>query len=97
MTETEALEHLLQAAEGWHTDLVDVKRAQAEVDVNHDGDEVTRVLLLLADPQGDTWDIDAVSELRDSLGRVATELELPYVSLTLVGESERAEAGVFAQ
>lgn len=97
MTEIEALEHLRQAAEGWHTDLVDVKRAHAEVDVNYDGDEVTRVMLLLGDPRGDTWDIDAVSELRDSLGRFGAELGLPWVSLTLVPESERAELGVFAQ
>lgn len=44
--------------------------------------------LLLDEPGGDTWEADLLQELRTSLARRATELELPPVSLTLVPESE---------
>jgi hypothetical protein len=97
MTESEALGRLRDAALRWSDEALTVKQAQVTLDENHDGESVTRVLLLLADPQDDTWDVDRVRELRRSLGQLATELELPPVSLTLVAESERVEAGVFPQ
>lgn len=97
MSESEALDRLTHAAEGWADQALTVKRAQVELDESRDGEPVTRVLLLLADPQEDTWDVDHVRELRQSLGQLATDLKLPPVSLTLVAESERTEAGVFAQ
>jgi hypothetical protein len=45
------------------------------------------VLLLLTDPSGDTWDVDHIRALRQTLGRKATDLELPPVTLTLVAEN----------
>jgi ABC-type Fe3+/spermidine/putrescine transport system ATPase subunit len=44
--------------------------------------------LLLEDPVRDTWDPARVGELRRELGRRATELGLPAVSVTLVPVSE---------
>jgi hypothetical protein len=68
-----------------------VHRATVRLDERQDGEPVTRVVLLLSDPSGDTWDIDAVRALPHARGRRATELELPAVTVTLVPESE-AEA-----
>lgn len=65
-----------------------VHRAAVALDERQDGEPVTRVALLLDDPAGDTWDVDQVQELRTALGRKATELGLPPVSVTLVPESE---------
>jgi len=58
---------------------------------------VTRVLLLLSDPPGDTWDVDRIRELRLALGRKATQLDLPPVTLTLVAESEAEAEEAFVQ
>jgi hypothetical protein len=95
MAEADALVELKSSAEAWSVPSLVVKQAQVYVDENRDGDPVTRILLLLTDPKADTWDVAQVRELRQTLGRRATELRLPPVSLTLVAESERDEAGVF--
>lgn len=97
MTEAQALDQLKDAAEAWSDASLSVKRAQIVIDETRDGEPVTRVLLLLSDPEDDTWDVDHVRELRQTLGQRATALRLPPVSLTLVAESERDESGVFAQ
>lgn len=65
-----------------------VHRASIALDERQDGEPVTRVMLLLDDPEGDTWGVDRVRELRHVLGRKATELGLPAVTLTLVPKSE---------
>lgn len=67
------------------------------LDDDQEGEPITRVLLLLSDPASDTWDIDRVRELRQALGRRATELGLPRVSLTLVPESEAEVVEPFAR
>jgi hypothetical protein len=95
MSETDALDELKASAEGWADPRLAVKRAHVLVDENRDGETITRILLLVTDPEGDTWDVAHVRELRQGLGRRATELRLPPVSLTLVAESERDDAGVF--
>jgi hypothetical protein len=74
---------------------VAVLRADATPDIRQDGEPVTRVLLLLTDPEGATWDVDRVRKLRAALGRKATELELPPVSLTLLAESDAEAAEAF--
>ena len=96
MTEADALDRLKSSAEGWNTPSLAAKQAYAALDENREGEAITRVLLLVSDPEEDTWDVDLVRELRQSLGKLATELRLPPVSLTLVAESERDEAEVFA-
>lgn len=68
-------------------------RAEASLDERRDGDAVCRVLLVVPDPIDDTWDVDQVRRLRFALGRKATELGLPGVSLTLLAESEAAQPG----
>jgi hypothetical protein len=65
-----------------------VRDAEVSLDERQDGEPVTRVVLLLEDPAGDTWDVERVSELRREIGRKATELDLPVVSVTLVPVSE---------
>jgi hypothetical protein len=97
MDEAEAVDELTAAAVGWKDPLLSVKRAHVAIDESLDGESSTRVLLLVTDPEEDTWDVAHVRELRQTLGKRATELGLPPVSLTLIAESERGEAGVFAQ
>lgn len=82
------------AAEYERGDLA-VRRAAITPDVRQDGEPVTRVLLLLTDPVTDTWDIDGIRELRVVLGREATNLGLPPVSLTLVAESDAEASDAF--
>lgn len=65
-----------------------IHRTLVWVDERQNGELVTRVVLVVDDPRDDTWDVHHVSELRQSIGRLATGLELPPVSLTLVPESE---------
>jgi hypothetical protein len=67
---------------------VHVLKANAVRDERLDGEPVTRVTLLLDDPVGDTWDAPEIRRLRRSLGRKATDLQLPAVSVTLVPASE---------
>lgn len=74
-----------------------VRRAAVALDERQDGEPVTRVLLLLNEPDGETWDVDSVRELRHVLGRKATEFGLPSVSITLVPESEAKIVDAFAQ
>jgi hypothetical protein len=73
-----------------------VHRALVALDERQDGETVTRVTLLLDEPAGDTWDVDRVRDLRQALGRKATELGLPPVTLTLVPQSEAELVEAFA-
>jgi hypothetical protein len=79
----------------WADGDVAVRRAEATPDVRQDGEPVTRILLLLTDLEDDTWDVDHGRKLRAALGRKATELELPPVSLTLLAESDAEAAEAF--
>lgn len=74
-----------------------VYRAAVALDERQDGEPVTRVVLLLNEPVDETWDAGRIRELRHTLGRKATELGLPSVSLTLVPESEAELVDAFAQ
>lgn len=82
------LAQLESFAKDYHEGDVAVKKAAALLNERQDGELVTRVILLLNDPHDDTWDVEQIRHLRQSLGRKATALELPPVSLTLVAESE---------
>lgn len=88
MVDDEAIPQLERFATGYSDDKVTVHRALATLDERQDGEPVTRVVLLLNQPAGETWDIDRIRTLRIALGRKATELGLPTISLTLVPESE---------
>ncbi|MCA1703506.1 MAG: hypothetical protein LC808_09715, partial [Actinobacteria bacterium] len=74
-----------------------VHRAAVALDERQDGEPVTRVVLLVDEPQGDTWDVGVIQDLRTSLARKATELRLPPPSLTLVPESEAEVVEAFAR
>lgn len=76
---------------------LEILHAVAALDERQDGEPVTRVALLLNDPVRDTWSVDGVRDLRRALGRRATELGLPSVSLTLVPESEAETVAEFAR
>lgn len=96
MTDEEGIEELVKFAESYPDEALSIKKALVSLDENQEGEQVTRTLLLLADPSGDTWQVDHISELRRTLGRKATDLELPPVTLTLVAESEREAIDAFA-
>lgn len=88
MSTEDAASHLARfAVESDIADVV-VRDAHVSLDERQDGEPVTRVVLLLEDPSGDTWNVERVSELRREIGRRATDLGLPAVSVTLVPVSE---------
>ena len=97
MTEEERIAELVRYAESYSDEALRIKKALVSLDENQEGEPVTRIVLLLADPKGDTWEVDHISELRRTLGRKATALELPPVTLTLVAESEREAIDAFAR
>lgn len=74
-----------------------VHRAAIALDLRQDGEPVTRAVLLLDEPRGDTWDVDLIQELRRVLAHKATQLGLPPVSLTLIPESEAEILEQFAR
>lgn len=92
-----AVAELAEFATGYSDSELTVLKAAVSMDERQDGELVARVLLLLSDPAGDTWDVDHVRELRLALGRKATELGLPPVSLTLVAQREAEATEAFAQ
>lgn len=90
----EALEELAEfAIQGDPHDL-GIKQFRWRLDDRQDGEPVTRLLLLVDDPNGPTWDLAAVQELRERISRKAAELKLPAVSISLVPESDRDAADV---
>lgn len=97
MADDRLTSELAEFAQSYQDQVLRIKKALVSLDENQEGEPVTRVLLLLTDPDGDTWDLDHLRELRQTLGRKATDLELPPVTLTLVAESEREAIDAFAQ
>jgi hypothetical protein len=91
---TEALEELAKfATQGEFQDL-GIRQIRLRSEESQDGEPITRLLLLVDDPSGPTWELEAVSDLRDKLSRRATELGLPALSISLVPESDRDAADV---
>lgn len=88
---------LREFASQYEQEGIAVLRAHVATDIRQDGEPVTRVLLLLSDPTGETWDLERVRDLRASLGRRAMELGLPPISMTLVAEGDPEAAEAFAQ
>lgn len=80
------LQHFASAYDGLGLTIHEVFVSEDE---RQDGEPVLRIVLLLDDPQGDTWDVEQVRKLRDALGRRAVELALPPVSVTLIPEGNR--------
>lgn len=98
MNEPEAIAALVRFAETYRDErdaALAVISARAVLDENAAGESVTRLVLLLPDPEADTWDVDHVRDLRLALGRLGTELGLPPVTLTLVPASQRDEVDAF--
>lgn len=97
MTDGAATRQLEVFALGYRDEEIQVRRAIAALDERRDGELVTRVTLLVADPAAETWDVGRVRGLRHALGHRAVELGLPAVSLTLVPESEAEVVEAFAR
>ncbi len=97
MSDHRGVEELIAFAENNLNERFGVKKASVILDENQEGDPVSRVTLLMPNPDGETWDLDEMRALRQALRRAATELALPWVTLTLIAESEPEAADVFAQ
>jgi hypothetical protein len=80
-------------------DDLEVHKASILLDERQDGELVTRITLLVNDPGPgkDTWNFDAVRDLKRQLARKATELDLPSTSVTLVPDSQAKLVESFAQ
>lgn len=87
-TETGALRELEEYARRYAAGGLRARGAHAYPDVRRDGEPVTRVLLVLDDPAGDTWDLAAVTELRRAMNRKAAALGLPAAVLSLIPSRE---------
>jgi hypothetical protein len=96
MTTEEAVNELSKYAAAYRDGDLAVRRASVAIAESQDGVLVSRLALLLSDPLGETWDLDRVNRMRDELGRKATEVGLPPVTLTLVAESEPEADEAFA-
>jgi hypothetical protein len=96
-TDAAATAELEAFAKAYNDDQLVVRQAAASPDIRQDGEDVIRLALVLRDPDGDTWDVGRVRRLRFDLGRKATELGLPPVSLTLVAEGEPEAADALAR
>lgn len=84
----EALKELKLYASTTHDGLLNVYDAAISLDERRDGEAITKVALLLDDPDADTWGFEMIQALRAAIARKGTELGLPRVSLTLVPRSE---------
>jgi hypothetical protein len=84
----QALQRFGDFVEGLEVEGIKVHRVSLALDERQDGEQVTRVLLLVDDPAEQTWDLESVTGLRRALARYATELDLPPVSVSLVPKSE---------
>jgi len=97
MPDDAAISGFIAFAKGYTSPDLTIHDATVALDERQDGEPVTRVQLLVSDPSGDTWDVERVRDLRLVLGRKATELDLPPVSLTLIAESEIEAAEIFGR
>ena len=86
-------------ATGVEVEGLEVHKATVSLDSRQDGEPVTRITLLVNDPSPgtETWDFDAVRELKRELARKATELDLPSTSVTLVPDSEAELVEAFSR
>lgn len=92
-----ALRQLAIYAESLKFAGLDVHQVALALDERQDGEPVTRVLLLVNDPKGQTWDLNSVTELRRSLAVKATELGLPSTSTSLVPDSDASSFETFVR
>lgn len=78
---------------------LEVHKAAVSLDERQDGEPVTRITLLVNDPREgrDTWEFEAVRDLKRRISRKAIELELPAASVTLVPDSEAALVESFSR
>jgi uncharacterized protein (DUF2126 family) len=97
MADSTALDDLGDYATGVAVPGLTIHQAAVALDERLDGDPVTRVSLLVDDPSGDTWEVSAIRDLREILGRKATELGLPLVSVTLIPKSEAETVEAFVR
>lgn len=81
----------------YRSDEIAVRRAVVALDVQRDGEPVTRVTLLVNDPAAETWGLKQVWDLEEALARRAVALDLPWVSITLVPDSEAELVEAFAR
>lgn len=99
MAERAQIEELERFATSVEIENLKVRKASVFLDERQDGEPVTRITLLVDDPgEGeDTWQFDAVRELKDKLTRKTIELGLPAASVTLVPDSEAGLVEAFSR
>jgi hypothetical protein len=88
MYEEAAVVEFTKFAKGWSTTALSVREAQARLSADREGEPVLRVRLLMTDPDGVTWDLDPLTEMKRALRRKATELGLPFASFNMIAERE---------
>src|SRR5271155_5795850 len=86
--EEAAVVEFTKFAKGWSTTGLSVRDAQARLAAYLEGEPIMRVRLLMTDPEGVTWDLDPLTEMKSALRRKATELGLPFASFNMIAERE---------
>ncbi len=77
MTTATKLEELRSTLVGRDLSGIEIRDARPELSETLDGEDLTRVFLLLSPPEGDTWDLDVVRMMRRVVQEEAQKLELP--------------------
>lgn len=97
MSEDEALAQLLSYVLSGQRSPMTVYRVTGYLDEMLDGHPVVRLTVMLDEPDGATWNLDALRDLRHDLSRRSIALGLPEVSVTHVAKSEAYLVSEFSQ
>jgi hypothetical protein len=99
MANETAIAELERFATEMEVEGLEVHKATVVLDERLDGEQLTRITLLVSDPEPgrETWEFDSVRELKRELARKATEIDLPSISVTLVPNSEAELVEAFSQ
>lgn len=88
MNTTTKLEDLRTRLVGRNVGGTTIVDARPEFSESLDGEELTRVWLLLTPPRGETWPVEVIRELRRVVQEEVQKLELPGSFMRFSGEGD---------
>lgn len=94
MTTATKLEELRNRLVGKNVEGTAIVDARPELSETLDGEDLTRVWLLLSPPKAETWDLEVVHAVRRLVEEEARELELPsaFVRFGAEGDDDLEDA-----
>lgn len=94
MTTATKLEELRSQLVGRDIEGTEILDAEPELSENMDGEERTRVWLLLSEPEGETWDVEVIRMARRIVREEAQRLELPGSFIRFAAERDEDLDGI---